>query len=99
MYIADAGTAVAGGIASLFLMGAILVTIAVYFVPSFIAFKRDKANKTSILVLNIFLGWSLIGWVVSLVWALANETPTQAMVVHHTYDPQAATPPQPPTIS
>lgn len=41
-----------------------------YFLPTIIAFKKQRDNKVSILALNLFLGWSLIGWVISLVWAL-----------------------------
>lgn len=46
-----------------------------YFLPSIIAFVRGKRDAVSILVLNIFLGWTLIGWVVALVWALKNDVP------------------------
>jgi hypothetical protein len=46
-----------------------------YFLPSIIAFVRSKRDAVSILVLNIFLGWTLIGWVVALVWSLKNDVP------------------------
>ena len=44
--------------------------VAIYFIPTIVAYKSEHDNKTAILCLNLFLGWSLIGWVVSLVWAL-----------------------------
>jgi Superinfection immunity protein len=44
-----------------------------YFLPSLIALIRDKRDKLSIFLLNFFLGWSVIGWVVSLVWALKTD--------------------------
>lgn len=44
--------------------------LVVYFIPTVIAYKKERDNKNSILALNIFLGWTLVGWVVSLVWAL-----------------------------
>ena len=47
-----------------------VVCLVFYFLPTIIAFKKERDNKVSILALNLFLGWSLIGWVVSLVWAL-----------------------------
>ncbi len=47
-----------------------VVCFVIYFLPTIIAFKKERDNKVSILALNLFLGWSLIGWVVSLVWAL-----------------------------
>jgi len=43
--------------------------IAFYFLPTIIAFIRNQTNKISILVLNLLLGWTLLGWVVAMVWA------------------------------
>jgi hypothetical protein len=45
-----------------------------YFLPFAIAFNRRRANTGAIFALNLFLGWSLIGWVVALVWALKEES-------------------------
>jgi Superinfection immunity protein len=44
-----------------------------YFLPSLIALLRSKRDLLSIALLNFFLGWTLIGWVVSLVWALKAD--------------------------
>jgi hypothetical protein len=46
-----------------------------YFLPSVVAFARNKRDTTSIVLLNIFLGWSVIGWVIALVWAFKNDVP------------------------
>lgn len=54
----------------------IVLGLCFYLIPSFISTK--KRNWGSILALNILLGWSLIGWVVALVWALAKDTPAPA---------------------
>lgn len=51
----------------------IISILAFYFIPTIIAFGRGKGNKMAILALNLFLGWSVIGWIVSLVWALAKD--------------------------
>jgi Superinfection immunity protein len=48
-----------------------LLLSVVYFIPSVIAFWRTHHSKVAILTLNILLGWSGIGWVVALVWAMA----------------------------
>ena len=47
----------------------LLFTVAIlfYFIPSIIAL--NKINSTKILVLNFFLGWTVIGWVIALIWA------------------------------
>jgi Superinfection immunity protein len=46
-----------------------------YFLPAIIAFARSKRDAASILVLNFFLGWTAIGWVIALVWALKQDVP------------------------
>ncbi len=44
-----------------------------YFLPTIVALLREKHDKLSIFLLNLFLGWSLIGWIVALVWAFKND--------------------------
>ena len=46
-----------------------------YFLPSIIAFARSKRDTTAIVLLNFFLGWTMIGWVVALVWAVKTDVP------------------------
>jgi hypothetical protein len=46
-----------------------------YFLPSILAFARDKRDTTAIVLLNLFLGWTMIGWVVALVWAVKTDVP------------------------
>jgi Superinfection immunity protein len=46
-----------------------------YFLPTLIALARSKRDTTAILLLNFFLGWTMIGWVVALVWAAKNDAP------------------------
>ena len=46
-----------------------------YFLPTILAFARDKRDATAILVLNILLGWTVIGWVIALIWALKHDVP------------------------
>lgn len=50
-----------------------VVLIAGYFLPTIIANMRGKGNTPAIFALNLFLGWTLLGWVVSLVWALTKD--------------------------
>ena len=52
-----------------------VVALALYFVPSFIAVNKNKRNKNAILALNLFLGWTFVGWVVALVWSLMQDQP------------------------
>ncbi|HRF12582.1 MAG TPA: superinfection immunity protein [Candidatus Accumulibacter phosphatis] len=40
-----------------------------YFLPWIIAWARDHHQIGAIAIVNIFLGWTFIGWVVSLAWS------------------------------
>jgi Superinfection immunity protein len=58
------------------LLGLILAAcagLAVYFVPAIIAFSRNHRNRAAILVLDLLLGWTLLGWVAALVWSLTAD--------------------------
>ncbi|MEV0741480.1 superinfection immunity protein [Streptomyces sp. NPDC050549] len=48
---------------------AVVVCGVIYLLPSYIAFNRHKENRWLILVINVFLGGSFIGWLVALYMA------------------------------
>ena len=50
-----------------------LIGIGVYFLPTIIAAVRHARNMLGIVLLNIFAGWTFIGWVIALVWSIAGE--------------------------
>lgn len=60
-------------------MGSVLVlaiaiaAIALYFVPSLVAASRKHNNSGAIAVLNIFLGWTVLGWIVALIWSMTDN--------------------------
>ena len=50
--------------------------IPFYFFPTLIAwgwFEKAKNNTMAIFVFNLLLGWTFIGWVISLVWAFKKD--------------------------
>lgn len=49
----------------------VLLGVGVYFAPSVVAHKRGHRNVDPIVVINLFLGWTLIGWVIVLAWSLS----------------------------
>lgn len=49
--------------------GVILILLGIYFLPAIIAAGRSHHNATAIFLLNLLLGWTAIGWILSLVWA------------------------------
>jgi len=83
--------------------GAVLVIIfvifgiAVYFIPTIVAAIRKVPNIGSIIVINVFLGWSLIGWVVALAMAARTTPPPPQQVIVQQPPPRYIPPPAPPT--
>lgn len=54
----------------------IFLGFPVYFLPAFIAAKREHPKRKPILYWNLFLAWTLIGWVALILMAAktgANE--------------------------
>ena len=47
----------------------LLVGGVVYFAPAINAALRGHRAQGSIVVVNLFLGWTLLGWVVALAWS------------------------------
>ena len=45
--------------------------LLLYFLPCFVA--HNKEHSGAIFILNLLLGWTLVGWIVVLVWAIAAE--------------------------
>ena len=54
--------------------------IAVYFLPSLIASKRDHHQGGAIVMINLFLGWTLIGWVLALAMSMSAVEPNPKAV-------------------
>jgi len=52
-----------------------------YFLPAIIAAVRHTHNTAGILLLNIFLGWTVVGWFVALLMALFSA-PSWAYYYH-----------------
>lgn len=54
-------------------MVSFLILTALYFLPSIIG--KDKRDAMGIFLVNLLLGWTLIGWVVAFLWACASDRP------------------------
>ena len=55
----------------------LIVSFAIYFLPAWVAGSRNHHNQMAILALNFFLGWTFVGWVIALVWALTEVNKAQ----------------------
>ena len=69
--------AVAGGgddVVGIAGLGVMLATSgSIYLLPSLIAVLRRHRSRGGIVALNVVAGWTVIGWLGSLVWCLTGE--------------------------
>lgn len=56
-----------------FVLAAVAFTL--YFIPTGCALLVGKRNVGAIFILNLFLGWTFLGWVVALIWAFLHDAP------------------------
>jgi hypothetical protein len=56
-----------GGLITLIIMGLI------YFIPTIIANNRNHKQFTAIFILNLFAGWTGLGWLAALIWSVTND--------------------------
>ena len=68
----------------------LVVGAFLYFLPCFVAWNRKVAARGGIQALNIFLGWTLVGWIIALCWAATAETEQQVRAKTIDYDKLAA---------
>lgn len=44
--------------------------VAAYFLPTLVAGLVHSKRVTAVFIVNLFLGWTFLGWVAALAWAL-----------------------------
>lgn len=49
------------------------VAMGIYFLPTTIADEKRHKNTTAIFIVNLFFGYTIIGWVIALIWALTED--------------------------
>jgi len=55
-------------------VGIWILIIVVYFLPALLAKKRGTENLEAIFLVNLVFGWTVLGWIVALVWAIVEKT-------------------------
>jgi len=68
----------------------VIVIIFTYFLPSIIASSREHHNSTALFFANLFFGWTFIGWVVCLIWALTNKSEDTTIINNNTNNEDAS---------
>jgi hypothetical protein len=50
-----------------------LIGLALYLLPTILAAVRRSKSLVGIILVNILLGWTFVGWIVALVWSISGE--------------------------
>jgi Superinfection immunity protein len=61
----------------------LLALFVLYWLPTIIAIARHTHSALGVAALNFFLGWTGVGWVLALLWALAASPPQQVIVIEN----------------
>jgi hypothetical protein len=50
-----------------------LMSLALYLLPTIIVLARRKKKVLGPILVNVLLGWTFIGWIAALIWALTVD--------------------------
>lgn len=53
-------------------LAVVFLSLLAYLLPSFIAWYRSHHNTTAIVACNLLLGWTVVGWIGTFIWALTR---------------------------
>jgi hypothetical protein len=57
-----------------------------YFIPALVAHQHKHHNASAIFAVNLFFGWTLLGWIAALIWSMTKpSTPSAAPVTEVTH--------------
>ena len=65
----------------------IIISTGAYFAPAIVALARHVPNAGSVIVIDLLLGWTIVGWIIALAMACRSKTPRY-------YTPPGYYPPQ-----
>jgi len=57
----------------------LLLATLLYFLPALVA--HNKRDFAAIFIVNLLFGWTVIGWIIALIWACAAESKPRVLVV------------------
>ena len=61
----------------------IVALFVLYWLPTIIAIARHTHSALGVATLNFFLGWTGVGWILALLWALAASPHAQVIVIEN----------------
>lgn len=51
-----------------------VIIFALYFAPALVASRRRVQQENAIFVVNLAFGWTVVGWLIALIWATASPS-------------------------
>jgi len=51
----------------------ISILLFIYFIPTFVAYRKLHDDFFDIFIYNIFYGYTIIGWIMVLIWARTRD--------------------------
>jgi len=60
-----------------------------YFLPTIVAMMRNHPSAGGIFLVNFFFGWTVLGWILCLVWAVSGTSRTTIYNSYPPYNPGA----------
>jgi Superinfection immunity protein len=64
-----AGTVLAALLAFVMILCFVVIGLGLYIAPTIVALTRKHPNAGPVAIINILLGWTLIGYAIALAWA------------------------------
>jgi len=61
-------------------------SVLLYFLPAIIG--RHKRDAAGIFLVNLLFGWTVIGWIIALIWACASDDYGQVRFVQAAAGPR-----------
>ena len=59
--------------AGIIMTGAKAALVGLYMLPTIVAVLNRHRHDMSVCLLNVLLGWTLLGWIIALVWGAASQ--------------------------
>ena len=60
-------------VALVFILVLIFLSLVLYFLPALIAWYNNDKNTIWIFVLTLITGWTSLGWILALFWAILER--------------------------
>ena len=63
-----------------------LLLVALYFLPALVASMRGVHAQVGVILLDLLLGWTVIGWIAALIWGACGATTIEVKARELTID-------------